>query len=74
MKSSNSHYQSNLNNTEGKTMFIDIKGKAVRKWIYAVMVFITSITGSWMMYEIFSESGITTLEVVLLILLSLIHI
>ncbi|WP_083881832.1 glucans biosynthesis glucosyltransferase MdoH [Paraglaciecola chathamensis] len=52
-------------------MFIDIKGKAVRKWIYAVMVFITSITGSWMMYEIFSESGITTLEVVLLILFSI---
>ena len=52
-------------------MLINIKGKAVRKWIYALMVFITSIAGSWMMYEIFSESGITVLEVVLLVLFSI---
>lgn len=52
-------------------MFIDIKGKKLRKWAYGVMVFITSVAGCWMMYEIFSESGITPLEIGLLVLFSI---
>ncbi len=71
MRSSDSAFRGNQHNSEGGTMFIDIKAKAARKWAYAVMVFITSIAGSWMMYEIFSESGVTTLEVVLLVLFSI---
>tara|TARA_R110001632_G_scaffold41444_1_gene104115 strand:- start:1669 stop:3651 length:1983 start_codon:yes stop_codon:yes gene_type:complete len=71
MRSSNSVIQGHQRNSEGENMFIDIKAKAARKWAYAVMVFITSIAGSWMMYEIFSESGVTTLEVVLLVLFSI---
>lgn len=43
-------------------------GKKLRRWLYTVLVLVTSAAGGWMMLQILRANGLTALELVLLLL------
>lgn len=50
---------------------IRLPGESLRRWVYALLTVITAVTGVYMMWDILSANGVTTLEAVILLLFAI---
>jgi len=50
---------------------IRLPGESLRRWVYALLTVVTAVTGVYMMWDILSANGVTTLEAVILLLFAI---